>query len=57
MQAKRYLHGSVSLSTEHKGKPRAHPVWVLRYRLPSGKDSRKTLGRAWLKAAGRRPTR
>ena len=49
MQAKGYLHGSVSLSTEHKGKPRAHPVWVLRYRLPSGKDSRKTLGKAWLK--------
>lgn len=51
MQAKGYLHGSVALSTEHKGKPRAHPVWVLRYRLPSGKDSRKTLGKAWLKAS------
>ncbi len=51
MQAKRYLHGSVALSTEHKGKPRAHPVWVLRYRLPSGKDSRKTLAKAWLKAS------
>jgi integrase len=51
MQARRYLHGAVSLSTEHKGKPRAHPVWVLRYRLPSGKDSRKTLGKAWLKAS------
>jgi len=51
MQAKRYLHGSVSLATGHKGKPREHPVWVLRYRLPSGKDSRKTLGRAWLKAS------
>ena len=51
MQANRYLHGSVSLSTEHKGKPRKHPVWVLRYRLPSGKDSRKTLGNAWLKAS------
>ncbi len=49
MQAKGYLHGSVSLSTEHKGKPRQHPVWLLRYRLPSGKDSRKTLGKAWLK--------
>jgi hypothetical protein len=43
MQAKGYLHGSVSLSTEHRGKPRQHPVWVIRYRLPSGKDSRKTL--------------
>jgi hypothetical protein len=51
MQAKRYLHGVVSLSTAHKGKPRAHPVWVLRYRLPSGKDSRRTLGKAWLKAS------
>ena len=51
MQAKRYLHGAVSLSTEHKGKPRQHPVWLLRYRLPSGKDSRKTLGMAWLKAS------
>jgi hypothetical protein len=55
MQAKRYLHGAVSLSTAHKGKPRAHPVWVLRYRLPSGKDSRRTLGKAWLKAS-RPPT-
>ena len=51
MQAKRYLHGAVGLSTEHKGKPRAHPAWVLRYRLPSGKDSRKTLGKAWLRAS------
>jgi len=50
MQAK-YLHGSVTLSTEYKGKPRKHPVWVLRYRLPSGKDSHKTLGKAWLKAS------
>jgi integrase len=49
MQAKGYLHGSVSLSSEHKGKPRHHPVWVIRYRLPSGKDSRKTLGKAWLR--------
>jgi len=51
MQAERYLHGSVHLSTECKGKPRRYPVWVLRYRLPSGKDSRKTLGRAWLKSS------
>lgn len=51
MQAEGYLHGSVHLSTEHKGTPRKHPVWVLRYRLPSGKDSRKTLGRAWLKSS------
>lgn len=51
MQAESYLHGSVSLSTEHKGQPRRHPVWILRYRLPSGKDSRKTLGKAWLKAS------
>lgn len=51
MQAESYLHGSVQLSTESKGKPRKHPVWVLRYRLPSGKDSRKLLGGAWLKAS------
>lgn len=51
MQAKSYLHGSVNLSTECKGKRRRQPVWVLRYRLPSGKDSRKTLGRAWLKSS------
>jgi integrase len=51
MQAKGYLHGAVGLSTDHKGKPRKHPVWVLRYRLPSGKDSRKTLGKAWLKTS------
>jgi integrase len=50
MQAS-YLHGSVTLSTEYKGKPRKHPVWVLRYRLPNGKDSRKTLGKAWLKSS------
>jgi integrase len=55
MQAESYLHGSVSLSTEHKGKPRRHPVWILRYRLPSGKDSRMTLGQAWLKTS-RPPT-
>jgi integrase len=55
MQAERYLHGSVHVSTECKGKPRRHPAWVLRYRLPSGKDSRKTLGRAWLKSS-RPPT-
>ena len=51
MHAKAYLHGAIELSTEHKGRPRKHPVWVLRYRLPSGKDSRKTPGRAWLKSS------
>lgn len=51
MQARNYLHGSVQLSTQTKQKPRQHPVWVLRYRLPSGKDSRKMLGKAWLKAS------
>jgi integrase len=51
MQAKSYLHGSVQLSTSKSGKERRHPVWVLRYRLPSGKDSRKTLARAWLKTS------
>jgi integrase len=51
MQAESYLHGSIQLSTKSKGKPRPDPVWVLRYRLPSGKDSRKVLGKAWLKAS------
>ncbi len=40
---------SVSLSTAYKGKRRSQPVWVMRYRLPSGKDSRKVLGPAWTK--------
>jgi integrase len=51
MQARSYLQGSVQLVTETRGKPRKHPVWVLRYRLPSGKDSRQTLGRAWTKTS------
>jgi integrase len=45
---------SVHLSTTYKGRPRRRPVWVMRYRLPSGKDSKKTLGRAW-KGRGRPP--
>jgi hypothetical protein len=40
---------SVSLSRACKGKQRSQPVWVMRYRLPSGKDSRKVLGPAWTK--------
>lgn len=51
MQAQTYLHGCVRLSKERQGKPRRHPVWILRYRLPTGKDSCMTLGRAWLKAS------
>ena len=51
MQAKTYLHGSVRLSETHSGRRRDVPVWELRYRLPSGKDSRKVLGKAWLKAS------
>jgi len=51
MQAKTYLHGSVRLSEIHRGRARDVPVWELRYRLPSGKDSRKVLGKAWLKAS------
>ena len=51
MQAKTYLHGAVRLSEAHRGKRRSTPVWELRYRLPSGKDSRKVLGRAWVKAS------
>jgi integrase len=40
---------SVALSPTYKGQPRPEPVWVMRYRLPSGKDSRSVLGRAWTK--------
>jgi integrase len=42
-----YVH--VSLSKTYKGKPRQTPVWVLRYRLGSGKQSRQVLGPAWTK--------
>jgi integrase len=45
---------NVSLSRTCKGKPRKNPVWVMRYVLPSGKDSRKVLGPAWTKR-GRPP--
>jgi integrase len=45
---------SVTLSRTRKGKPRKEPVWLMRYRLPSGKDSSKVLGKAWLKK-GRPP--
>ena len=45
---------NVELSTTCKGRPRRRPVWVMRYRLPSGKDSRKVLGAAWTKK-GRPP--
>ncbi|HTZ62755.1 MAG TPA: tyrosine-type recombinase/integrase [Solirubrobacteraceae bacterium] len=38
---------SVELSKTCKGRPRSTPVWIMRFRLPSGKDSRKVLGRAW----------
>lgn len=51
MRPEGYLHGSVQLAKTVKGKARKHPVWELRYRLPSGKDSTKTLGRAWLKSS------
>jgi integrase len=37
----------VRVSTHHKGKERKQAVWELRYRLPSGKDSVKVLGKAW----------
>lgn len=43
-----YLSGSVSLSTHVKGKQRAEPVWLLRYRIP-GKQSESVLGKAWQK--------
>ena len=42
MQAKPSV--SVALSATYKGKVRPEPVWVMRYRLPSGKDSRTVLG-------------
>jgi integrase len=55
MQAHRtHAQVSVELSKTLRGKPRKTPVWVLRYRLPSGKDSRKVLGPAWIKR-GRPP--
>jgi hypothetical protein len=46
---------SISVSTMCKGKARSKPVWVMRYRLPSGKDSSKVLGAAWTKR-GRPPS-
>jgi len=52
MQAKPSV--SVALSATYKGKVRPEPVWVMRYRLPSGKDSRTVLGKAWTKR-GRPP--
>jgi integrase len=54
MQAHRCAQVSVVLSTTYKGKPRPKPVWVMRYRLPSGKDSKKVIGLAWRKK-GRPP--
>jgi len=45
---------SVELSKTCKGKPRRRPVWVMRYPLPFGKDSRKVLALAWTKR-GRPP--
>jgi integrase len=45
---------SVELSKYVRGKPRKKPVWIMRFRLPSGKDSRKVLGPAWTKK-GRPP--
>ena len=52
MQAQKssYLSASVHLSTRTNGRPRrGGPVWVMRYRLPSGKDSRRVIGPAWTK--------
>ncbi|MBA3807639.1 MAG: site-specific integrase [Solirubrobacterales bacterium] len=54
MQAHTHAQVSVHLSTTYKGKKRPAPVWVMRYRLPSGKDSKKVVGRAW-KKRGRPP--
>ncbi len=56
MQAHRtHAQVSVELSTTLRGKPRSKPVWIMRYRLPSGKNSRKVLGSAWTKK-GRPPS-
>ncbi len=50
MQAhKARTYVQVSLSKTYKGKARQIPVWVLRYRLRSGKQSRQVLGPAWTK--------
>ncbi len=49
MQAQKHAQVSVALSVTYKGKPRREPVWLMRYRLPSGKDSRSVLGPAWTK--------
>ena len=55
MQARKMrVYVQVSLSRTYKGKPRKTPVWVQRYRLPSGKQSRQVLGLAWTKK-GRPP--
>ncbi len=54
MQAHKHAQVSVALSATYKGKPRSAPVWVMRYRLPSGKDSKEVLGLAWTKK-GRPP--
>jgi hypothetical protein len=47
MQAQDHARVSVTLSRTYKGRPRPEPVWLMRYRLPSGKDSRTVLGPAW----------
>ncbi len=49
MGVRRKVCASIALSTTYKGRPRRKPVWVMRYRLPSGKDSRMVLGPAWTK--------
>lgn len=49
MQSGKQAYVSVTLSKTYKGRPRPEPVWVMRYRLPSGKDSCSVLGLAWLK--------
>jgi integrase len=55
MQAhKTHAQVSVELSKTLRGKPRRKPVWIMRYRLPSGKNSRKVLSPAWTKK-GRPP--
>jgi integrase len=49
VQSGKQAYVRVTLSKTYKGRPRPEPVWLMRYRLPSGKDSCRVLAPAWLK--------
>jgi integrase len=49
MQSGKQAYVRVTLSKTYKGRLRPEPVWIMRYRLPSGKDSCSVLGLAWVK--------